>query len=170
MKIIATKTKHFSVFIIELVLGMIIVSATIVGLPIGVLFLDSSLFSNLPFMGFILAIMFIFTLIGYFFFVRPYQLYRKMPEIQAQTDGEYLYINSKKKAKIPLADLENAYINSEIPNFMSNQFIIHLLSEEYGNVVIEVPKHGKYRLYYISHASDVASTIIRLAEPNYDNK
>ena len=163
MKVLATKTKHFSVFVIELVLGMLMI-AVVVGLPIGIYFLDAALFTNLPFMAIILAIMLGFALVGYFFFMRPYQLYRKMPEIQAETDGEYLYIHSKKEAKIPLASMEGAYINSEIPNFMSNEFIIHLLSEQYGNVVIEVSGYGKYRLYYVSNAQDVASKIISLAE------
>ena len=169
MKILAKKTKYLSVFVLELILGMIIMAAAIIGMPVGVYFLDSALFTNLPFVGFVMAVMLGFALVGYFFFVRPYLIYCKMPEIQAETDGEYLYIHSKKEAKIPFCAMDGAYINSEIPNFMSNEFIIHLLSEQYGNVVIEVPEYGKYRLYYVSNAQNVAREIISLAESKINN-
>ena len=40
---------------------------------------------------------------GHLRFVRPYCLYLKLPEIQAEYDDEFLYIHAKKEAKIPLA-------------------------------------------------------------------
>lgn len=164
MKVLAKKTRHFSILILQFILGMLTTTAVVVGLPAGIYYLDSSLFANLPFMAIILGIMGVFALVGYFFFMRPYQIYRKMPEIQAETDGEYLYIHSKKEATIPFAAMEGAYINAEIPNFMSRQYIIHLFSEQYGDVVIDVPNYGKYKLYFVSEAQDVAAMIVALAE------
>ena len=164
MKVIAKKTRYLSVFVFELIVGMILMAAAVVVPPVGIYYLDSSLFANPQFMGFILIVMLGFALVGYFMFLRPYMLYRKMPEIQAETDGEYLYIHSKKEAKIPFCAREDAYIYSDTPVYFGKEFIIHLLSEQYGNVVIDVPQYGKYKLYYVANAQDVASKIISLAE------
>lgn len=37
--------------------------------------------------------------------IRNYLLYRRLPVVQAETDGTYLYIHSKKEAKLPLVDI-----------------------------------------------------------------
>ena len=160
MKLIAKKTVHHSMFVMELIWGMLITTAAVVVTPIWIMCVDITLFTNLPFVGFILAMMIIFSLASYFFFIRPYQIYRKMPEIQAETDGEYLYIHSDKEAKIPLAEMENTYVEPDIPSIVTNQFFIHLLSERYGNVTIDVPNYGKYKLYYVAHAEEVANSIV----------
>lgn len=160
MKLIAKKTVHHSMFVMELIWGMLITTAAVVVTPIWIMCVDITLFTNLPFVGFILAMMIIFSLSSYFFFIRPYQIYRKMPEIQAETDGEYLYIHSDKEAKIPLAEMENTYVEPDIPSIVTNQFFVHLLSERYGNVTIDVPNYGKYKLYYVAHAEEVANSIV----------
>lgn len=162
MKLIAKKTKHFSMFVLDLIIGIVMTTAVIVVMPISLLMYDVSLFANLQFTLIILGIMVIFGLVGYFGFIKPYLRYRKMPEIQAETDGEYLYLHGDKEAKIPLADMEDTYVEPDIPSLVTNEFFIHLLSERYGNVSIDVPKYGKYKLYYVAHAEDVANTIVEI--------
>ena len=164
MKLIAKKTKHFSMFVMELIFGMVMTLGLVVVLPLSLLFLDITLFANLTFTVVILAIMLIFGLIAFFGFIRPYFIYRKMPEVQAETDGEYLYIHSNKEAKIPLAEMENTYVEADIPSLVTNQFFIHLLSERYGNVIIEVPNYGTYKLYYVAYAEEVSRTIVKIIE------
>lgn len=162
MKLIAKKTKHFSMFVFNLIIGMVMTTAVIVVLPVSLLMYDISLFANLQFTLIILGIMVIFGLVGYFGFIKPYFRYRKMPEIQAETDGEYLYLHGDKEAKIPLADMEDTYVEPDIPYMVTNEFFIHLLSERYGNITIDVPKYGKYKLYYVAYAEDVADTIVEI--------
>ena len=161
---IARKTSQTSLFVLDLIIGMIMMAAAVVVAPAGLFYLDSSLFEDMTFTAIIFAISFIFALVGYFMFVRPYLIYRKMPEIQAETDGEYLYIHSKTEAKIPLCAMEDAEIDTDTPNYVGREFIIHMLSERYGNVIIDVPQYGKYKLYYVANAQNVASEIISLVE------
>lgn len=164
MKVIARKTKYMTVLTLELILGAVMMAVSVIGVPIGMAYTDINLLLNPYGLGLTLAIMIGFTLVGYFSFVRPYQIYCKMPEVQAETDGTYLYLHGKKEAKIPLCDMEGAYIDSHLPNIMSSDFLVHLLSEQYGHIIIEVPNYGKYKLYFISRAQDAASVIIALAD------
>jgi hypothetical protein len=98
-------------------------------------------------------------------FVRPYVLYRKLPEVQAESDGEFLYIHAKKEAKIPMAALEDATVYVDLPYLLQRdflrEFLIHLFSEKYGNIVVEVPNHGTYKLYFVANAQDVADDFVR---------
>lgn len=160
MKVIAKKTKHLSVFIVRLIFGMLMMIGMVLGLPITLMCYDITLFTNLPFVLVILGIMLLFALIAYFGFVKPYQLYRKLPEIQAETDGEYLYIHSKKEAKIPLSAMDGVYVTPEIPNYMSSQYFVHMFSEFYGDVEIDIPEYGEYKLYFVVDAIEVANTIV----------
>lgn len=163
MNIIATKAKNVTVLIIRLVIGALISAAAVIGIPIAAVVYELS-FTDPYVAGILLAIMAGFALVGYFCFMRPYIIYRKTPDIQAETDGEYLYLHGKKEAKIPLAELKDAYINDETPNINTSDFLIHLLSERYGHVVIEDYKHGNYKLWFVSEAKAAATTIIRLVE------
>ena len=160
MKVIARKTNQLSPFVFDLIIGIVMTTAVIVVMLVSIILFDITLFANMQFTLIILGIMVIFGLVGYFGFIKPYLRYRKMPEIQAETDGEYLYLHGDKEAKIPLADMEDTYVEPDIPYMVTNEFFIHLLSERYGNVSIEVPKYGTYKLYYVAHAEDVANIIV----------
>lgn len=164
MKTLAKKTKVSLIMTVELVLGVIIMAGAVIVTPAGIISIDPTLLTD-PFVLAVVALaMLFFAGIGYFGFVRPYLLYRRLPEIQAETDGTYLYIHSKKEAKIPLAEMEGTYLGAETPYVRSREFLVHLFTEHYGHVVIEVPKYGKYKLYYISKAREVPKTISALIE------
>jgi hypothetical protein len=157
MKVLARKTKQFSALVLRFIVGALMMTAVIVVLPIYLLINDPSFFTNLEFMSIIIGIMGAVALVGYFLFIRPYMIYRKMPEIQAETDGEYLYIHSKKEAKIAFADMDGTYFDCDVPNLVSGarEIAIHMLSERYGHVIIDTPNHGKFKLYFVANAEDV---------------
>lgn len=164
MKAIARKTKRKTILRVELILGMVIMAAACVALPIGVFSIDLTFFTNIYIWGVLLLGMLFFSLVGFFCFVRPYFLFQQLPEVQAETDGTYLYIYSKKQAKIPLADMGGAYLDAHTPYMMSREFIVHLLSEQYGTVIIKVPKYGTYKLYFISGAAEIPHVIAALVK------
>lgn len=162
MNVLARKTKQTMVLTVYLIFGILIMGAAFLVLPIGVFARSPELLTNLYLWGAVVLGMLFFGSIGFFGFVRPYILFRKLPEIQAETDGTYLYIHSKKEAKIPLADMDGTYLDATTPYVMSQEFIVHLLSDRYGDVIIQVPGYGKYKLYFISRAQDVPAVIAAL--------
>ena len=148
---------------LELVIGALIMAVAVIGLPAGIMSIDVALMANPYVVGVVIIGILMFASVGFFCFVRPYILYRKLPDVQAETDGEFLYIHAKKEAKIPLSDLSDAYVRVELPYLLQKEFlaefIIHLFSEEYGNVVLEIPGKGSYRMRFVSHAKDAANEL-----------
>lgn len=162
---LAVKMSNLGLLKFELAIGALIMAAAVIGLPASILFTDASLLLN-PYLAAVLAAaILILCSLGYFAFVRPYFLYRKLPAVQAESDGEFLYIHSKKEAKIPLAELSEAFVYTDYPFMfrenMLHEFIIHIFSEEYGNIVLEIPGYGKYKLYFVSHVRDASDGLIR---------
>ena len=51
----------------------------------------------------------------------------------------------------------------DIPFLLQKEFIseilIYLFSEEYGNVILEVPEYGKYKLRFVAHAREAAEEL-----------
>ena len=43
---------------------------------------------------------------------------------------------------------------------MSSQYFVHMFSEFYGDVVIDIPEYGEYKLYFVVDAIEVANTIV----------
>ena len=148
---------------IELVIGALIMAVAVIGLPAGIMAIDIALMANPYVVGVVIIGILMFASVGFFGFIRPYILYRKLPDVQAETDGEFLYIHAKKEAKIPLSSLSDAYVRVELPYLLQKEFlaefIIHLFSEEYGNVVLEIPGKGSYRMRFVSHAKDAANEL-----------
>ena len=107
--------------------------------------------------------MLFFELVGYGIFVRPYRLYLKLPDVQLEYDDEFLYIHSKKEAKIPLADLTYVHITAELPFLLHESFLreilIHLCSDEYGRIDLDIDGFGSYKLYFVPHAKDMESKL-----------
>ena len=168
MKSLAKKISKPSLLTVELIAGSIIMAAAMLLLPIGMICIDPALLLNPYVLGIVLIGMLMFGLVGYFIFIRPFFLCRRMPAVQAETDGEFLYIHSKKEAKIPLAELSEATVYVELPYLLQKEFldeiIVHLCSERYGNILLEIPGHGKYRLYFISHVQETADELIRFID------
>ena len=109
-------------------------------------------------------IMLMFGLFAYFLFIRPYFIYRKSPDVLAETDGEYLYLYGKKQAKIPLSELEGASVFVSLPFLYSKEFIavlmIHLFSEQYGDLTLDVPGYGSYKLRFVSNVRETADELL----------
>ena len=103
--------------------------------------------------------MLFFGLVVYGIFVRPYRLYLKLPDVQLENDDEFLYIHSQKEAKIPLADLTYVHITAELPFLLHESFLreilIHLCSDEYGRIDLDIDGFGSYKLYFVPHAKDI---------------
>lgn len=168
MKVLARKIEKSILFQLNLIVGVLIMAAAFIAMPIGVFSIDVSLLTNLFVWAVVLAAMLMFGSVGYFCFLRPYLLFRRLPEVQAETDGTYLYIHSTKEAKIPLAEMDGTYLDFHMPYMMSREFVIHILSERCGNVTIKVPKYGKYKLYNIAGANEVPGVIAAVIEGRPD--
>ena len=84
----------------------------------------------------------------------------------AETDGEYLYIHTKKEAKIPLSEIEMATVYVDLPYSLVNKevllynLIVHLGSENYGTVILELPGHGNYKMRFAANAEDAGDELI----------
>ena len=156
MTVLARKITKLGLLKFQIVIGSLVMAAAIIGLPLGIMFADSSLMTNPYILGTIFIGMLFFALVGFICFIRPYILYRKFPEVQAETDGEFLYIHTKKEAKIPLASISKVYVRADLPYLLQKEFIseflVHMFSGEYGNVVLEISGYGKYKMRFIAQA------------------
>jgi hypothetical protein len=169
MKTLVTKMSKMGVLKLELVLGMIIMAAAIIVLPVSVFcVLDITTALNPFVLGVVFIGMLMFGSMGYFSFVRPYILYRKFPEVQAETDGEFLYIHANKEAKIPLADLRDVFVYVDLPFMFSEDaskwLIIFFLSEKFGDIDLEIPNYGKYKLRFVANVQQTADELIGFIE------
>lgn len=166
MKILAKKMSKLGLLRLKLIFDMLVTAVLVLGLPISLLVLDASLMANPAVLAVVLGAMLVFGLIGYFSGVRPYMLYHKLPEVLAQTDGEFLYIYGKKEAKIPLSSLTEVFMHVDLPYMfqkeMLGELLIHLFSEKYGTIDIEIPEYGDFRLYFVANVEDAAQALAQL--------
>lgn len=168
MTALVRKMKKLGLLKLEMIGGGAIMAAAVLGLPIGILVTDASLLANPYLLGVVLVAMLLFGLVGYFRCIRPYLLYQKYPEVQAETDGEFLYIHAKKEAKIPLSEITEADVQVNLPYLLQKEFlydlVIHLLSERYGDVILELPGHGTYKMRFVAEAEETADQLIRFLD------
>ena len=173
MNTLVRKIKNPIFLKIELIVGAVIMGAAMIALPICILSIDVTLITNPYVLGVVAIGMLFFGLVGYFGFIRPYILYRKYPEVQAETDGEYLYIHANKEEKIPLSRLTEATVYVHLPFLLQKEFlrwiIIHFLSEEYGDIVLEIPGYGKYKLRFVARVQNTANELTRFFEGAMNN-
>ena len=164
MKVLVKKMKSLGILKLEMVVGAIIMLAVLILLPGSIAVQDASLLLNPFVLGTVLVGMVMFGSFAYFLFIRPYFLYRKSPEVLAETDGEYLYIHGKKEAKIPLADLADCIVDYTLPFVYSKEFIavllVHLFSEKYGDLTLEVPGYGTYKLRFVANVQAATEELI----------
>ena len=164
MRILVNKMKSFGILRAQLILGALVMIAVMIVLPISIIVVDASLLLNPYLLGVVIIGMLIFGMFAYFLFIRPYLIYRKSPDVLAETDGEYLYIYGKKQAKIPLSKLEGASVFVSLPFLYSKEFIavllIHLFSEEYGDLTLDVPGYGSYKLRFVSNVRETADELL----------
>ena len=164
MRILATKMKSFGILRAQLIIGALVMLAAMIMLPVGIMQVDPSMLLNPYVLGVVIIGMLMFGLFAYFLFIRPYFIYRKSPDVLAETDGEYLYLYGKKQAKIPLSELEGASVFVSLPFLYSKEFIavlmIHLFSEQYGDLTLDVPGYGSYKLRFVSNVRETADELL----------
>jgi hypothetical protein len=134
-----------------------------IALPVSIAVWDASLLLNPYLLGVVLVGMLMFALFAYLF-ARPYLLYRKSPSILVETDGEFLYIHGKKEAKIPLSGLDGASTFVHLPFLFSNEFIgallTYLVSEKYGDIDLDIPGYGGYKLRFVANVQQTADSLL----------
>ena len=114
--------------------------------------------------------MLFFSLIGYFTFIRPYIVYKKLPTVLAESDGEFVYFHGKKEAKISLNDLSYCYMDVNVPHIFQQgfirEFIIHKFSSNYGSITLDVPSYGTVKLQFVADAQEVADELLNYINQN----
>ena len=165
MKILVRKMKTLGLLKVHLILGAIIMVASMIGLPIGVLYIDATLFTEPLTFVIIIGGMLFFGSVGYFLFVRPYFLYHKTPEVQVEADDEFLYIHSKKEVKIPLSEIDEITVYPELPFIYHRSFlremIIHSFSENYGSIELDIANFGSYKFRFVPQVEDTSDKLYK---------
>ena len=165
MNILIRKISRPGLLKVQLIVGVLVMFAAAAMLPVSVAQVDIALLLNPFVIGVVGFGMLAFVLVAYFCLIRPYIVYRRFPNVQAETDGKNLYIHANKEACIPLSALTRATVRVEMPYLLQKEFlrefIIHTFSEEYGTVVLEIPGYGTYKMRYVSHARNSANELLR---------
>lgn len=173
MNILVRKMSSFGILKVQMIIGAIIMVAAMIALPAGIMIGDPSLILNPYVLGVVIIGMLMFGLFAYFLFIRPFFIYRKSPEVLAETDGKYLYIHGKKEAKIPLSDLDGASTFVHLPFLYSNELIAvlltYLFSEKYGDLDLDVPGYGSYKLRFVSNVQATADELIAFINEAINN-
>ena len=170
MKILVKKMDKLGLLRFVLFNYAIIYIALALVLPASVIILDAALLLNPTILGMAIIAVLFFGLIGYFTFIRPYFVYRKLPKVLAETDGKYVYFHGKKETKISLVDLSYCYIDVNVPHIFHpgfiREFIIHKFSFDYGSITLDVPKRGKVKLQFVANAEEVAKELLDYINKN----
>ena len=173
MKTLIRKMGSLKLLKVELIFGTIFSAIAMIGIPVSIFCIAPALLIEPLAWGIALGIALFFGLIGYGLFVRPYRLYLKLPDVQLEYDDEFLYIHSKKEAKIPLAELTYVNITAELPFLLHESFLremlIHLCSDEYGRIDLDIDGFGSYKLYFVPHAKDMESELLRFFDGVMNN-
>ena len=165
MNVLVRKMSSLKLLKVGIILGSIFSAIAMIGIPISIFCLAPDLLREPLAWGIVLGVILFFGLVGYGLFVHPYRLYRRLPEVLAEYDDEFLYIHSKKEAKIPLAELTYVNITAELPFLLHGSFLreilIHLCSDEYGRIDLDIDGFGRYKLYFVPHAEDMEGELLR---------
>ena len=164
MQVLVKKMSSLGILVVQMVVGAIIMVAAMIGLPAAIAIQDISLLLNPYVLGVVIIGMLMFGSFAYFLFIRPYFIYRKSPNVLAETDGEYVYLYGKKNAKIPLSAFTRAVVTYHLPFLYSKEFVAGVLtyffSENYGDLSIDVPGHRSYRLRFVSNVRKTADELV----------
>ena len=164
MNVLVKKMSSLKLLKVELILGTIFSAIAMIGIPVSIFCIAPDLLKEPLAWEIALGIMLFFGLVGYGLFVRPYRLYLKLPDVQLEYDDEFLYIHSKKEAKIPLADLTYVQITTELPFLLHESFLreilIHLCSDEYGRIDLDIDGFGSYEYIGYQNRNEVNYEIL----------
>lgn len=173
MKTLASKMDKLGLLKFVLIYYAVIYIALALVMPVTIVILDPTLFLKPTILGIVIGIVLFFGLIGYFTFIRPYIVYKKLPKILAETDGEFVYFHGKKEAKISLNDLSYCYVDVNVPHIFQHgfmrEFIIHKFSSNYGSITLDVPSYGSVKLQFVANAQDVAKELLNYINENSED-
>ena len=173
MNVLVRKMSSLKLLKVEFIFGIVFSTVAMIGIPVSIFCLVPDLLREPLAWGIVLGTMLFFGLVGYGLFVRPYRLYLKLPDVQLEYDDEFLYIHSKKEAKIPLAELTYVNITAELPFLLHESFLremlIHFCSDEYGRIDLDIDGFGSYKLYFVPHAEDMESELLRFFDGVMNN-
>jgi hypothetical protein len=173
MKTLVKKMSSLKLLKVELIAGTVFSAIAMIGIPISIFCLAPDLLREPLAWGIALGTVLFFGLVGYGLFVRPYRLYLKLPDVQLEYDDEFLYIHSKKEAKIPLAELTYVNITAELPFILHGSFwreiLIHYCSDEYGRIDLDIDGFGSYKLYFVPYAKEMESELFRFFDGVMNN-
>ena len=165
MNVLVKKMSSLKILKVELILGAVFSAIAMIGIPVSIFCIAPALLREPLAWAIAFGTMLFFGLVGYGLFVSPYRLYLKLPDVQLEYDDEFLYIHSKKEAKIPLADLTYVSINAELPFLLHESFLremlIHFCSDEYGKIDLDIDGFGSYKLYFVPHAEEMEGKLLR---------
>ena len=174
MKILAKKMSKPGLLKLRLILGTIVMGAAMLLVPVSIMAADLSLLANPYVLLVVVAAMLFFGSVGYFGYIRPCRRYRTMPDVLVEADGEFLYIHGKKEAKIPLSELTYATAYAHLPFLFQQEFVedivIHLFSESYGTLELDIDGFGTYKLRFVSQVEDTTDEIIRFLQKAMDRE
>ena len=163
MNVLVRKMSRLGILKLELALGTIVMLAALILMPVAIIVENASLLLNPYVLGVVIIGMLVFGSFAYFLFMRPYFAFRKSPEVLVQTDGEYVYLYGKKAAKIPISAFAGAVVTYQLPFIYSKEFIavlmVHLFSEKYGDLILDVPGYGSHRLRFVSNVQATANEL-----------
>ena len=164
MKILVKKMNSFGILRVQMIVGAIVMIAAVIALPVAIMLGDPSLILDPYVLVVVIIGMLMFSAFAYFLFIRPYFTYRNTPEVLVEADGEYLYIHGKKEAKIPLAELDGTTTFVHLPFLFSNEFIgallTYLVSEKYGDIDLDIPGYGGYKLRFVANVQQTADSLL----------
>ena len=173
MNVLVRKMSSLKLLKVELILGTIFSAVAMIAIPISIFCIAPDLLREPLAWGIVLGVILFFGSVGYFLFVCPYRLYLRLPEVLAEYDDQFLYIHSKKEAKIPLAELTYVHVTAELPFLLHGSFwreiLIHLCSDEYGRIDLDIDGFGSYKLYFVPHAEDMESELFRFFDGVMNN-
>lgn len=159
---------------IKMILGAVIMTAAMLLLPGYLAYSDITLLTEPSVLGVVIAGMLFFGLVGYFRSVRPYFLYCKAPAVQVEADDEFLYIHGKKEEKIALAEISEAYVHVSLPHMFANdflsEFLIHLVSDQYGDLYLDLPGFGEFRMRFVSNVENTSKELIGFIQEKIDGE
>ena len=170
MKVLVSKMDKLGLLKFVLIYYAVIYIALALVMPVTILILDPTLFLNPTILCIVIGVVLFFGLIGYFTFIRPYIVYNKLPQVLAESDGEFVYFHGKKEAKISLIDLSYCTIETNVPHVFQHgfvrEFIIHKFSSNYGSITLDVPSYGTVKLQFVANAKDVANELLDYINQN----
>ena len=173
MKTLVTKMDKLGLLKFVLIYYAVIYIALALVMPVTIVILDPTLFLNPTILAIVIGAVLFFGLIGYFTFIRPYFVYKKLPNVLAETDGEYVYFHGKKEAKISLNDLSYCYMDVDVPHIFHpgflREFIIHKFSSDYGTIVLSIPSYGTVKMQFVANAQTVSNELLNYINENSED-